>query len=373
VAYDQLFEPVSVGTKLTLKNRLVMAPMTTTSGEADGSFSQAEISYLARRAEAGIGLIMTPACYFHKSGHSFDHQVGCHSDAMLERMSQCAEAINSHGAASFLQIHHGGNAAKKQFSGEAPWAPSAVLNRRGTSELPQAMSVEQIQTLIEAFAGAAGRAKKAGFTGIEIHGANTYLFQQFFSPFTNKREDEWGAQTLENRARFAREVVKAVRVEVGGDYPIAYRLSPEEPEPDGYRTRDAIDLLNDIVPLGIDIVHVSSWEYGTGVRNDYPAESHPTKMIREAMPESIPVIGVGGIFKPEQALRVLDDGVELVALGRQLLLDADWAVKVRAGRIDDIRMQIYTEAERNELELPERMKTYIQRMVPIAERPAAGN
>lgn len=368
--YDRLFEPVRLNDKVTAPNRLVMAPMTTTAGETDGQFSEQEIAYLARRAEAGIGLIMTPACYCHKSGHAFERQVGCHSNAMLPGLTACAEAINRHGAASFLQIHHGGNATKEAITGERPRAPSAVQNRRETSELPQAMTVTQIETVIEAFAAAAERAKKAGFTGIEIHGANTYLFQQFFSPFTNKREDEWGCQTLENRSRFAREVVKAVRSAVGPEYPIAYRISPEEPEPDGYSTYDAIDLLNLIVPLGVDIVHVSSWDYGTGVRDDYPEGSHPTKLIRDALPKTVPVIGVGGVWHPDRALRVLEDGVEMVALGRQLLLDADWAKKVKEGRIDEIRMHIYSEEERHGLDLPDRMKGYIQRMVPVSEKPA---
>lgn len=365
MSYDRLFEPLQLSPRLTLRNRIVMAPMTTTSGEADGSFSESEISYLARRAQAGVGLIMTPACYCHKSGHSFDHQVGCHSEAMMPGLKKCAAAINAEGAASFLQIHHGGNAAKESFSGEAPWAPSAVVNRRGNSEMPLAMSEEQVHLIIDSFAEAAVRAKKAGFTGIELHGANTYLFQQFFSPFTNHRSDRWGCQSTENRSRFAREVVSKVRQAVGGDYPIAYRISPEEAEPDGYSTPEAIELLKLLLPMGVDIVHVSSWEYGTGVRNDYPTGSHPTRMIREALPQTIPVIGVGGIHHPDDALRVIDDGVELVALGRQLLLDPDWIEKVRAGRVDEIKTQLHSEVEREALELPELMKTYITVMIPV--------
>ncbi len=230
--YESLFQPLRVTPTLTLRNRLVMAPMTTTSGNEDGSFSDAEIAYLSRRAQSGIGLIMTPACYCHKSGHSFDHQVGCHIDDMLPALSGCAEGINRHGAASFLQIHHGGNAARQEYSGRPPMAPSAVKNRRGTSEMPVGMSEEEIWLVIESFAQAAGRAKKAGFTGIELHGANTYIIQQFFSPFTNKRTDKWGGDCrcdrcdrhaehealelchrLDNRARFAKEVLKAVRAE----------------------------------------------------------------------------------------------------------------------------------------------------------------
>ncbi len=360
MAYESLFTPIDIGGKLKLSNRLVMAPMTTTAGEADGSFSDQEVAYLKRRAEAGIGLIMTPACYIHKSGHAFERQVGCDHDGLLKSLAACARAINEEGAASFLQIHHGGNAAKEAYTGQPPLAPSAVKNRRGTSELPRALTESEIGMLIEAFAEAARRARGAGFTGVEIHGANTYLFQQFFSPYTNRRDDKWGTQTFENRSRFAREVVKAVRGAVGEDYPIAYRISPEEEQPDGYTTEDAIKLLQVLLPLGVDIVHVSSWEYGKGIYTE-GTDTHPTRMIRDALPKDVPVIGVGGIRHPDQALQVLNDGVELVALGQELLLDADWARKVRNGDLQTIVSSVATREEIDRLELPDRMKDYVAR------------
>lgn len=360
---DRLFESLALGDGIVLKNRLVMAPMTTTSGELDGRFSEAEIEYLVRRAQSDIGLVMTPACYCHKSGHSFDRQVGCHSDEMIPRMKMLANSIRQTGAVSFLQIHHGGNAAKKLLSGSQPVAPSAVHNRRGTSELPRAMTEAEIHEIIDAFAKAAGRAKAAGFDGIELHGANTYLFQQFFSPFTNRREDRWGCQNMDNRSRFAREVVTAVRAELGAGYPIAYRISPEEPDPDGYSTAEAVELLRLLISLGVDIVHVSSWAYGEGLRHDWPEHSHPSRLIRDSLPSNIPVIGVGSVSSPIDALRVLDDGLDLVAIGRSLLLDADWATKVRNNRVDLIRHHISTEAELQSLEIPHPMRDYIRRWV----------
>ena len=168
---------------------------------------------------------------------------------------------------------------------------------------------------------------------------------------------------MDNRCRFAREVVKAVRAEVGEDFPIAYRISPEEENPDGYSTYEAIDLLKQIVPLGVDLVHVSSWTYGTGLRSDWPDDSHPTKLIREALASEIPVIGVGGVWHPDDALRIRSDGIEMVALGRALLLDADWVRKVRDGRVAEIRTKISTEAELQGLEIPDRMRDYIRRWV----------
>jgi len=385
MSYDRLFAPLNIGGKLTLPNRLVMAPMTTASGRLDGSFSDEEITYLSQRAAGGIGLIMTPACYVHPSGQAFERQVGCHHDAMMVGLARCAKEIGRHGAASFLQLHHGGNAAKAALTGKAPLAPSAVINRRGTSELPTAMTDGEIWMIIEAFARSAARACEAGFTGIELHGANTYLFQQFFSPFTNQRTDLWGGDLrcdrcdqhaghdalttchrLTNRARFAAEVIKAVRREVGAEYPICYRISPEEPQPDGYSAYEAVELLRLIVPLGIDIVHVSSWEYGAGLYTHYPEGSHPSTLVREAIDR--PVIGVGKILHPDQAMRVLDDGLELVALGRGLLLNPDWARLVQRGNLDQIRTRLRSEEERQALEIPEPMKAYTRNSMAIEPR-----
>ncbi len=368
--YDKLFEAAKIK-KVTMKNRLVMAPMTTISGELDGSFSDEEIKYLSQRAEDGIGTIITPACFVHKYGQAFERQVGCHDDAMLDSLSRCAEAINKHGAVSLLQIHHGGNAAKEIYTNRKPLAPSACKNRTGTSELPQAMTVEDIWMAIESFAKAASRAKQAGFTGIELHGANTYLLQQFFSPFTNKRNDQWGGDVtlpgrnrLENRSRFSREILKAVRAEVGDDYPITYRISPEEAEPFGYSTKDTIDLLKILVPYGVDIIHVSSWDYHANLRNDISQGTNPTYMIKNAFPY-MPVIGVGGIETPKQAMEVLEQGIEFVALGKILMLEKDWVKKVMAGDIDLIKRKINSESEREELAIPNRMKEYSKRFFII--------
>lgn len=367
----KLFEPFNLPHGVTLRNRIVMAPMTTTAGELDGSFSAGEIAYLEQRAANGVALVMTPACFCHQSARSFERQVGCHTDDLLPALSRCAEAINRPGAASFLQIHHGGNAAKERFAGHPPWAPSAVKNRAGTSELPHAMTGEEIQTVMAAFARAAGRARKAGFTGVEIHGANGYLLQQFFSPLTNRRTDQYGFHHLTdenerwaNRTRFAVEVVKAVRTEVGNDYPISYRLSPEEPEPDGYSTAEAVELVRRLVAVGVDMVHVSSRQYGLGVRHDWPDGSHPTLEFRRGLPPEVPVIGVGGILHSSDTDRVLGDGVDLVAVGRGLLMNTDWPELIRSGRDDAIRTSVASWEEMNALLLPERMRTYFARWFP---------
>ena len=362
MSYERLFEPFSLSDTLTLPNRLVMAPMTTTAGQQDGAFSDEEIVYLAQRAAGGIGMVITPACYVHKSGHSFPGQIGAHSDAMLPALVRCADAIRASGGCSILQIHHGGNAAKSEFTGHAPWAPSAVRNRTGTSEVPVAMTIDQIHEIVAAFSAAARRAQQAGFDGIELHGANTYLFQQFFSPLTNKRDDNYGTQTWETRCRFATEVIRAVRSAVGPRYPVLYRVSPEEAGPHGYTTEDVIELLRRIVPLGIDVIHVSTWEYGKGLYPEPSPGQHVTVRIKQAL--DVAVVGVGQIRTPDQALRVLDDGIDLVALGRVLLFEDQWAEKVRAGKAMEIKTHILTVEEIDQLNVPAKMKLYLRRFFP---------
>lgn len=362
MTYARLFEPLPLRSGPVLPNRLVMAPMTTTAGEPDGAFSDDEIAYLADRAASGIGTIITPACYVHPAGHAFPGQVGAHCEAMMPALARCAASIRKAGGIALLQLHHGGNACKRDIIGQAPWAPSAVRNRAGTSELPVAMSVGQIHDVVEAFAAAAERAQRAGFDGVELHGANTYLFQQFFSPLTNRRDDEYGAQTWDSRCRFAIEVVCAVRARVGPDFPVWYRVSPEEAEPDGYTVDDAIELLRRIVPLGIDVVDVSTWDYGKGLYLEPMPGLHTTRRIKRAL--TVPVVGVGLIRTPEQAMRVLDDGVDLVALGRVLLVEDRWVEKVKAGRVAELRTRVSVLEEIDRLNVPEKMKPYLRRFFP---------
>lgn len=361
---DKLFRPLTIK-NISIPNRIVMAPMTTVSGNPDGSFSDEEITYLEQRAQGAVGTIISPACYVHPLGQAFDHQVGCHTDEMIPSLSKCAEAIKKHGSVALLQLHHGGNAAKEEYTKHPPLAPSAVPNRRGTSEFPQAMTEEQIWETIEAFGTAAGRAEKAGFDGVQIHGANTYLLQQFFSPFTNKRNDQWGGQpkhshnVLENRSRFAREVIKAIKKNVSDSFLISYRISPEESEPLGYSVFDTIALLKILIPYGIDILDISSIKYGKGVRGDYSSGTHPTYLIKDALPY-MPVVGVGGISTAEEAMRVMDEGIEFVALGKQLLFDKDWALKIKNGAYDSVRTEI-TKDDIASLDVPKRMKEYIKK------------
>jgi 2,4-dienoyl-CoA reductase-like NADH-dependent reductase (Old Yellow Enzyme family) len=152
-------------------------------------------------------------------------------------------------------------------------------------------------------------------------------------------------------------VVKEIRKEVGQDYPIIYRISPEEEEPLGYSTYDTIRFLELLLTCGVDIIHVSSWQFHDSLRKDIPEGKNPTTLIKDAFPD-IPVIGVGGIMTPEQALDVVRHGIDLVAMGKVLMLEKDWARKVINGDEDKIRTKITSEEERQSLDIPDHMKEY---------------
>ncbi|MBE0643830.1 MAG: NADH-dependent flavin oxidoreductase, partial [Bacteroidetes bacterium] len=203
-----LFTPLRLRCGLTLSNRITVAPMTTWSSHQDGTIHPDEIAYLRRRSR-GPALVMTAACYVQPEGHAFDGQWSCHSDAMLPSLRSAADAIHDEGALAVLQIHHGGRMCPASLLGHAPLSASAVPAERPGADIPRAMTEEEILACIDAFADATRRAIAAGYDGVEIHGANTYLLQQFFSPHSNRRDDAWGG-TLEKRMRFPLAVARAV-------------------------------------------------------------------------------------------------------------------------------------------------------------------
>jgi 2,4-dienoyl-CoA reductase-like NADH-dependent reductase (Old Yellow Enzyme family) len=320
-----VFTPFTLRNGLTLKNRLVMAPMTTSSSYEDGNIRESELAYLQRRAVGGFGMIMTAACYVHPTGHAFDGQFGCESDGRLPSLNATAEAINSGGAASVLQIHHGGRMAPTRLSGTMLSA-SAIAAERPNAETPRAMTEDEIWGMIRAYADAARRAKDAGFDGVEIHGANTYLLQQFVSPHSNRRDDAWGA----DRLRFSREVTDAVLAAVGPSFAVGYRFSPEEVENPGITIAETESLVDMLADKPLDWLHVSLQKFEqTSLRGEY---TEPTiERLSKVIGRRVPFMGVGAIKTLQDAERCLELGCELVALGRAAVTAPEWPQETMTG------------------------------------------
>lgn len=345
-----LWAPYRLGS-LTLPNRLVVAPMTTYASRPDGIVSDDEPPYLRRRAEGGFGTVMTAACCVHPSGKAFFGQWECWDDRFLPSLRAMAQAIRAGGAVSVLQIHHGGRRCPGVLCGGRPVSASEVAAETPGSELPRALEDREIEELIAAFGAAAARGKAAGFDAIEIHGANTYLLQQFVSPHSNRRSDRWG----QDRLLFSERVCKAVLDAVGPETPVGYRFSPEEPETPGIRLADTFRLIDRLLDLPLAFLHASlrAW--------DQPSLHDAGTPVLATLAERIggrkPLVGVGSVRTVEDAEGALALGADLVALGRAAITDPEWPRQVQ--RNDPLRLNVPLHEAAEKLTIPKGLEAKI--------------
>jgi len=347
----RLWEPFRIG-RMELKNRIVMPPMVTRYASDDGSVTERTKNYYAARARGGAGLIIVEATYVHRNGWAFANQLGISDDKFIPRMSELVDVVHQHGAKIAVQLHHGGRQAKESLSGLQPVAPSPLPMAGG--EMPREMMIEEIAETVAYFAEAAVRAKKAGFDGVELHGAHGYLIDQFLSPTSNKRKDEYGGD-LRRRARFLLEVIAAVKEAIGDDYPVWCRMDGKEYGVEGITLEDAQQTARLAQDAGLVAIHVSAWGPETPTNRTTPTFvsaviEELAAGIKKAV--SIPIIAVGRIT-PEDGERMLKEGkADLIAIGKAMLADAEWANKVASGRVDDINPCIICNGCRDDLRNP---------------------
>jgi len=304
----------------TVTNRVVLAAMTNMQSHADGSLGDDELRFLTARGSFGI--VTTCAAHVARDGQGWDGELGVFDDALLPGLTRLAQALKAAGTLSLVQLFHGGVRAPSRLTGRQPWSASAFQLDAPRFETPRAATERDIEDTIAAFAAAARRCAEAGFDGVELHGAHGYLITQFLGTVTNTRTDAWGG-TLEKRARFAREVLAAVKAAVPGDFLVGMRLSPEVPD-QGVVLDDALQLARWLTDDGTDFLHVSNWD------SFQPPAAHPdsdrmlTTWFREAVGPDVPVIATGGVWTPAQADTVLEHGADLVGLARAALGNANW-------------------------------------------------
>jgi 2,4-dienoyl-CoA reductase-like NADH-dependent reductase (Old Yellow Enzyme family)/thioredoxin reductase len=337
--FEHLFSPITIN-GMTLKNRAVMPPMGTGYGNSDNTVSDRLVAYLARRAQGGTGLIITEICAVDPRGKGFPGEIGVWSDAFIPALARIPEALHRYGAKVAMQLHHAGRETFESATGAIPEAPSAIPSVI-LGQPCEAMSLKRIAKVIEAFAKAAGRAKAAGFDAVEIHGAHGYLLNQFLSPFSNKRDDQYGGSD-ENRMRFILEIITSVRNMVGKDFPVWIRVSADELVRGGYD----LDFMQNFAPrmavAGVDAIHCSVGVYSTpGSLSIASMDTDPGfNLFRARALKSVvnvPVIGVGRINNPELADQAIARGdADLISFGRQHLTDPDFINKVRDGALGDI-------------------------------------
>jgi 2,4-dienoyl-CoA reductase-like NADH-dependent reductase (Old Yellow Enzyme family) len=258
--------------------------------------------------------------YVSPEGKLSGNQLGIHSEKLVSGLEDLSSSIHATGTPVVVQINHAGNKARKEVTGLQPIAPSAV---DGTKQI----RAKGIATLTEAFAKAADRAMRAGFDGVEVHGAHGFLLNQFSSPLTNYRHDKYGG-SLENRIRFPLQVVERIRETIGGRL-LLYRLGADDLNPKGNRIEDSEKFAVKLEEAGVDILDVSGGLCGSRPPQlqEEPGyfifQAHQIKRV-----VNIPVIGVGGIRDPQHADNLIREGkVDLVAVGRALLNDPDWMIK----------------------------------------------
>ena len=335
-----LFVPAKLG-PIQLRNRILMAPMTTRHADAEGYVTPASLAYYQARAKGGVGLLTVEMAGPEKVGRHRHHELGLYDDRFLDGLKKLVAIIHREGAKASIQLGHGGGHTRRDICGEEPIAPSAIVHsvHEGYTEniIPQAMTLERIVQSQQSFVEAALRAKKAGFDAIEIHAAHGYLLSQFLSLVENTRTDQYGG-SLENRARFSLEIVKQIKKTVP-DLALIFRMNGHDYFEGGITLDDAVQWAQWAEQAGADAIHVTAGHYRSqpSAAIMIPPMSagrmpfrHYARVIKSKI--NIPVITVGRYGDPDDAKEVLESGdADFVALGRPLLADPDWVRKAQNG------------------------------------------
>ncbi|MFC2002220.1 FAD-dependent oxidoreductase [Chloroflexota bacterium] len=359
----RLFEPGRIG-KLELKNRIIMAPMGTASHDPEGFIQDRTIDYYVERARGGVGLIIAQSSQAMRIGRS-PGRCGAWDDKFIPGLARVAEAVHKNGGKIAWQVlYHGKILSQWLDQIPRPWetralGPSAIPWVR-TGIAPEAATREDIAYMVEEWSEAARRIRDAGFDAVELHCGHGYGMTQWLSPRDNQRTDEYGG-SVENRARFACELIARTREKVGPDYPITFRFSGSDFVPGGITIEQSVIQAPLFVKAGVDALNVSAcedestqWQFLSYLFPD-GAIVYTAEAIKKAV--DVPVIAVGKLGDPEFAEKILEEGkADFVAMGRALVTDPELPNKAREGRLEDIRRCIYCCNCMNRDALPEHLK-----------------
>lgn len=338
--FTNLFKQGHIG-NLEIPNRIILAPMLTC--YADGPYvSERLIDYLVERANGGAGMLTTEIACIDPLGQLEHNQIAVYDDKFIPGLRKLSDAVHEYGSKISMQIGHGGRASRPDVIGAQPVSSSAIPQvRRG--EIPRELTVAEIADLVTAFVNAAGRAKTAGFDGVEVHCAHNYLLRQFISPYSNKRPDEYGGNT-KNRTRFACEIVRRIKQEFKG-YPVWVRINGDDFVPDGGINLEESKVVAQLLEeAGAEAVSVSAGTYDSPqlIWSTQPMFLPPGCIVNLAegvkSAVRVPVIAAGRINTPSLAEQILHDRrADFLAMGRTLLADPEFPKKSAEGRISEIR------------------------------------
>ncbi len=345
--YEKLFEAGQIG-GLKLKNRLVMTPVGVGLANLDGTPSDEMIAYYEARAAGGAGLILPEICRVDDvTGPGLLRQISATRDRNVPALARLAAAIHRHGAKTMIQLHHPGRETYSSLLGGAPVVGASAIPCKRCKQETRALTTDEVRHIIREFVDAAARVQQAGFDGIELHCAHGYLLEQFLSPYTNKREDEYGG-SFENRMRMVLEIISGIRERCGEDFPLGCRLSVEEflsatgVTEDYIHIQDGVRIAQELQKAGIDFIDVSCGIYETGITSVEPvsyAEGWRHDLIAAVRKNvSIPVIAVSNFRGPDVPESFLEEGlIDFAGMGRAWLADPEWGRKVQEGRVDELR------------------------------------
>lgn len=360
--YSQLFQSFPLTADITLRNRVIMAPMTTWSANHDGTVSEEELAYMRQRVN-GVGLVITGCTHVQENGIGFTKEFAAFDDRFIQSLAKLAQAAKSGGAPAILQIFHAGNKAIPDLIPDADVVSASTLKTPTASFvdsqiMSRALSHAEVLDMVHAFGETTRRAIEAGFDGIELHGAHGFLIQNFFSPLFNQRTDEWGG-SLEKRMSFPLAVVKEVKrvIQQYAQKPFAlgYRMSVEEYDENGLRIQDSLQLIDRLIAAGIDYLHVSLVD----VLNAKPVDSLEdaltiTRVIKH-LNHRIPLISAGQIRTPDQAERALALGLPLIAIGKALVMNPNWIELAKTQRVHLISTELQLGMKNADLHIPDHL------------------
>ena len=311
-----LFQPLTFNCGTTLKNRFMLAPLTNTQSHVDGKLSDDEYRWLTMRAQGGFGLTMTCAAHVQAVGQGFPGQLGVFSDDHLKGLTKLANGIKAENSLAVVQLHHAGMRSPADLIGQAPVCPS---DHADTSAV--GLSSEGVQQLIEDFICGAERAEKAGFDGVEVHGAHGYILAQFLSGTINQRQDQFGG-CIENRMRPITEIINGIRTRCRPDFLLGLRLSPERFD---VHLPDIIEVAKNVLSAGkIDFLDMSLWD-SFKEPEDQAFKGRTLLSYFTELERGTIALGIAGKLRnPEEVNQAMAADIDFVMLGRAAILHHDF-------------------------------------------------
>jgi 2,4-dienoyl-CoA reductase-like NADH-dependent reductase (Old Yellow Enzyme family) len=310
------FDPLSFLHGPAMPNRFMLAPLTNRQSHADGTLSDDEHHWLAMRATGGFGLTMTCAAHVQRVGQGFAGQLGIFGDEHVDGLTRLAASLNAAGTVSYAQLHHAGMRSPGDLIGTTPVCPSDDPKTGA-----RALTTDEVEQVTADFVAAAVRAQRAGFHGVELHGAHGYLLCQFLSPEINRRTDRYGG-SLENRSRLLFDVLDGIRAACGPDLAIAVRLSSDR---FGIVTEEMVEVYERLVATGeIDLIDMSLWDVRRPAADGAFAGRPLLDVFAEVDRGDVRLGVAGKIHEPADVQEVLDRGVDVAVLGRVAILHHDY-------------------------------------------------